>query len=336
MVSTFFVKFIEERLGDLKKRDGCIQDIETAFLLSTHLVRARSVARSAGFCSYYGRMAEKMGVYETCETPSVTKGREVHKILSIVSLRLFLDNPAPRPEDADKLANEYVKIGTDELADSFTISNDQVKLAQKLLTRLIRVLPKAKKLLNLDQDNLFPLVEQTLIDYKTRMYGTPDLILESENNQKAIVIEWKTYTLNSKTSSPSDFEKAQVLAYSIMEARRLGINKLNDIFESIAGISSGAAKKISKHLRGETLDKRKVAAILDEIKLSKSIKILPLIVTPSGSYPPHPLMYTDKETVEYDTKTLFERYKKLYDLFIGVVVGSEHLALQIMNVPDTK
>ncbi|MEM4888727.1 MAG: PD-(D/E)XK nuclease family protein [Thermosphaera sp.] len=336
MVSDYYKGFLREIIKNDKYADICIGWIQRAFLLSTHLVRVRSVARSAGFCAFYGRMAEKMGVYEVIESSSIVKGRDVHRLLSLASLDLFMNNPLidmnPGKKEVEERIKESVKTAYNELKGllDVDISDKSINIAETLLRRLINALNKAKNLIGLiNEEPLFPIVEQQFADYETRMFGAPDLILENKRGDKAIVVEWKTYTPGGKhTNSPSKYEMAQVVAYSILEARRLGKTKLEEIFESISGIKLIELLELIKLYETQGI----VKSFEPNVVISKGLlRVLPLIVTPSGGYPPHPLMYKEGS---YDKKKVIERFKRLYDIFIRIVVAAEHLALQIMNVPD--
>ncbi|MEM4532377.1 MAG: hypothetical protein QXU89_01820 [Desulfurococcaceae archaeon] len=340
MVSKFYMSFLKEILESEENFNECRSIIRNAFELSTHLVRVRSVARAAGFCAFYGRMAEKMGVYEVLESNSIVKGRDVHRILSLASLNFFIDNPSLDPyrdsAKVESLIGQSIRKASEELEEVFEIKNETLEVAKTLLKRLVMALPKAKHLLGLKSDEpLFPIVEQLFADYSTRIFGSPDLILENRKENKAIVVEWKTYTpiygegRKSRYLSVSEFEIAQVIAYSIIEAKRLGIHKIKDIFESISGIEHKLAKQIVKNIKAQSKSAENPGLININIDMVRTkIKVLPMIVTPSGSYPPHPFMYKDCYN------RLYERFAKLYTRFIAVIVAAEHLALQIMNIPD--
>ncbi|MEM4674795.1 MAG: hypothetical protein QXM12_00750 [Nitrososphaerota archaeon] len=352
MVSEFYKSFLRRIIKSDEYADMCIGHVQTALLLSTHLVRVRSVARAAGFCAFYGRMAEKMGVYEVIESNSIVRGRDVHRLLSLASFDLFMNDPSigvnPYEKRVEERIKESITTACNELKElqGVDISEESVSVAETLLKRLIMALNRAKDLTWLrPEEPLFPVVEQQFADYETKMFGAPDLILETKRRDKAIVVEWKTYTPDVEhTKRPSEFEKAQVVAYSILEARRLGKTRFEEIFESISGINSEIVsdviseivKKLShtseKTIEPHELLKRRLIAerfSFDAVKSKGLLKVLPLIVTPSGGYPPHPLMY--KNDVY---EKLAERFGKLFDIFVRVVVAAEHLALQIINVPD--
>jgi len=59
LVSKFLESFIKYEIAGKEGFDECIEAINTALSATSHLVRIRSVARAAGFCAYYARMAEK-------------------------------------------------------------------------------------------------------------------------------------------------------------------------------------------------------------------------------------------------------------------------------------
>lgn len=327
MVSPFMKKFIEESLYNKANLDYCVDIVDYALDKTTHLVRVRSVARAAGFCAFYGRMAEKMGVYEVLEGGSVVRGRDVHRILGLASLNLFSEHPNPEPE----LVESYVSDAVNELRDFFSTDEQTIKISTTLLKRLINALPKARRLLGLRQDEvLFPIVEQSFADYRSRMYGAPDLILESREKGKAIVVEWKTYALTSQQGQVSEYEIAQVIAYSIIEARRLGIAKLRDVLESITGVPLNILKELAKDVRNARKSGSKITYVRSNaVKPSERLlRILPLIVTPRGGYPPHPSMYKWS-----NPNDIAKRLTRMYRLFKGVLVAAEYLTLQITNIP---
>lgn len=327
MIPKHYAKFIRDLLKTNSTGDKCVELIDEALKLSTHLVRVRSVARAAGFCAFYGRMAEKMGVYEILEGGAVARGREVHRVLGLASLNLFIEKPTATGSYINEVANEYVMSAAEELKDFLGLDEKVIEIAIHLLKRLGRALDNAKRLLMLDPDDpLFPVVEQTLADYSTRMYGAPDLILENMEKRKAIVVEWKTYRPDEEReygSNVLEFEKSQVIAYSILEARRLGI-ELKSVFECIAGVKT----EIIKKLLDSNDEARRHPIDVDTIRSTGLLRVLPLIVTPSGGYPPHPLMY---ESMNYDHT--IRRFVKLYEIFKQTIIAATYLALQIINIP---
>lgn len=156
----------------------------------------------------------------------------------------------------------------------------------------------------------------------------------------AIVVKWKTY--ESENSRWTDVDVAQVIAYSIMEARRLGIKDLESTFKAIAGLSSGIALKFEEYLNGlkksktspeknfaiQQLSMENFESFIENIK--KSIKVLPVIISGGkrNNFPPHPFMYENSS----DLNMVAKRFSRLYKIFVGVVVAAEHLTLQLTDL----
>jgi len=321
MVSPFFKQYLREEIGgDLER---CLEYINYATSHSFHLARIRSVAKAAGFCAYYGRMAEKMGVFEVLGGPGIGRGREVHRILGIASLLMFSEKSSPSHADVDGYISRAIReLGID-------VDKGSIDHARVLLNNLVRILPKAKRLLGLSpEDPLFPIVEQQFMSFKDRMYGAPDLILENLEHGKAMVVEWKTYPVGGEKGrggSPTEYEIAQVIAYSILEARRMGLKKYREVFEAITGLSH---KELGE-LRKECVTSNSYGCQLLLERSRERLRILPMVVGPGTSIPPHPLLYS--RTMPGD---IIKRFERMYRLFRGVVLAAEFLALQITNVPE--
>lgn len=327
VISNEYVNFVRNYIKDRSAADQCVKFINTALKYSTHLVRVSNVARTAGFCAFYGRMAEKMGVYEISVGKYGTGGRNIHAILGLASLNLFMENPTATGDQVKANAEKYVRSAVENLEDFLNFEDRVIEAATHLLKRLGEALSSAKLLLGLRlNDPLFPIVEQTLIDYRFRMYGVPDLILENMEKRRAIVVEWKSYNLDDKSGSANEFEIAQVIAYSILEARRLGFREAEEILECITGIRLRANNK-SSYKSDEELQ-HDIAGTNDTESI-EPLKILPLIITPSGGFPPHPYMY--KRVSGESTRKRFERISKLFE---KVIIAAEHLTLQIINIPE--
>jgi len=323
MVSPFFKQYLREEIGgDLER---CLEYINYATSYSSHLARIRSVAKAAGFCAYYGRMAEKMGVFEVLGGPGIGRGREVHRILGIASLLMFSEKSSPSHADVDR----YISRAIGELG--IDVDKGSIDHARVLLSNLVRVLPKAKQLLGLSLgDPLFPIVEQQFMSFKDRMYGAPDLILENLEHGKAVVVEWKTYPVGGekgKGGSPTEYEIAQVIAYSILEARRMGLKKYSEVFEALTGLSH---KELSE-LRKECVTSNSYGCQVLLERSRERLRILPMIVGPGEgrSFPPHPLLYSRTKPGD-----IIKRFERMSRLFRGVVLAAEFLALQITNVPE--
>jgi len=325
LVSKFLESFIKNEIAEKDSFDECIEAINTALSTTSHLVRIRSVARAAGFCAYYARMAEKMGVMEVLEGSGIGRGRVVHRVLGLASLLMFSEKPLPSSQDVEV----YIDRSMNELGIG---DNDEIRAtAITLLTRLVKVLPTAKILLGLTlQEPLFPIVEQEFMDFRDRMYGSPDLILENPEKRRAIVVEWKTYSVgDEKGGAATNYEKAQVLAYSILEARRLGMTKYDEIFKAITGLTLKQAREAIRKFHEEGVSHPDISNLLTQAK--KNVMILPIIVGRSGGYPPSPFpeLYVQRK-IEY----VMKRLENIYKLFPAVIVSAEFLTLQITNVPE--
>jgi len=325
LVSKFFESFIKNEIAEENNFNKCIENIDLALSATSHLVRIRSVAKAAGFCAYYARMAEKMGVMEVLEGSGIGRGRIVHRILGLASLLMFSEKTNPSSRDAET----YIDRAINELGIE---ADDRARaVAATLLQRLVEVLPTAKSLLGLtSEDPLFPIVEQQFMDFRDRMYGAPDLILENPEKRKAIVVEWKTYSVDDKKGGTiSNYEKAQVLAYSILEARRLGMTKYNEIFKAMTGLTLKQAGKAIRRFRKGVISSQEVSKLLDQAR--KNVAILPIIVGRSGGYPPSPF---PELYVQNNLDYIMKRLENMYKLFQAVIVAAEFLTLQITNVPE--
>jgi len=286
-------------------------------------------------------MIEKMGVYETVLESVSGKGRIIHRLLAFASQDMFLNYElrkifSSREEVVSESINNAISNLEQEVGDKV---RDQAK---KLMTRLVAGLNRAISLLNINLNSkLFPIVEQELIDFDDHMYGTPDLILEDLSAKKAVVVEWKTYATES--SKVSDVDKAQVVAYSIMEARRLGIMGIKEVFKSIIGVDDiSLIKKLKKALldlqdsnqpHEWSTKMAELNKIVNDIRrgIANNLRVLPLIVSTSKSYPPHPFMYLYRQTNLLNTA---KRIIKLYDTMKRVLIAADHLTLQITNVEN--
>jgi hypothetical protein len=316
--------------------------VEEALKSTCHVARIRSVAYGAGRCAYYARMIEKMGVFEVISESVSGKGKQLHALLAYASQDLFAKHTL-----YDILLSSRALIPKTVNEAAYFLGYDDKKLIEEayiMMQKLIEALFRAQQIMGFNPEEsrgtkLFPIIEQELIDFDDHMYGVPDLILEDSESGKAIVVEWKTYEV--KGSRWTDIDVAQVVAYSIVEARRLGIKGVKNVFKAIAGIDTDIARRAEEHVN--SLKKAKIGqqAItttdifiksLNSIKevVRKELKVLPIIVSggKSSNFPPHPLMYEDSS----DVRAVVRRFAKLYKIFKGVLVAAEHLTLQLTNV----
>jgi len=285
-------------------------------------------------------MVEKMGVFETVSGSISGKGKILHKLLALAAENLFLDhtlsdllqNSSNLIPQAITRSAEVLRVDVGE-----SVLSEAVDMMKKLLKALYRA--QARGVITSNPNiRLFPIVEQEFIDFDDHMYGAPDLILEVESSaeRKALVIEWKSYEVEERMWN--DVDLAQVVAYAIMEARRLGIEGLSGIFKAILGIDVKMARKIIElmnyikssqnkaDLRVQEELRKIILRVLDNSR--KELKVLPIVISSkSESFPPHPLMYKLGNHIEHA-----KRFSKLYNIIRKVVVAAEHLTLQLTNV----
>jgi len=121
---------------------------------------------------------------EVLEGSGIGRGRVVHRVLGLASLLMLPEKPLP--------SSQGVEVYIDRSMNKLGIGgNDEIRAtAITLLTRLVKVLPIAKMLLGLTlQEPLFPIVEREFMNFRDRMYGSPDLILGDPEKRRAIVVE---------------------------------------------------------------------------------------------------------------------------------------------------
>ena len=334
-LSPYLWQYIERLLLSSPDPSVCRGFVEEALKYTCHVARVRSVAYGAGFCAYYARMTEKMGVFEVVSESIPGKGRDLHILLAFTSQDLFskhtLDNilrglsrQASNSIIMDSINNAVESLGWD--------GDEELRnRAFTMMRKLISALSRAREIMGLSS-RLFPIVEQEFIDFDDHMYGAPDLILEDPDSGKAVVVEWKTYGVEEGGWSNVDI--AQVVAYAIMEARRLGLKGLKDVFKAISGVDMDIVLEVARYAdrrltseQTRVLESDLVKRALSRDSIRRELKVLPLIVSKSKSFPPHPYMYAS-----FDINATLNRFARLLRVFRGVVVAAEHLTLQLTNV----
>jgi hypothetical protein len=338
-LSPYLWQYIKRLLPGSPDPSVCKGFVEEALRYTCHVARVRSVAYAAGFCAYYARMIEKMGVFEVVSESIPGKGRNLHVLLAFTSQDLFskhtldsiLRDPSRQASNSiilDSINNALKSLGWD--GDEGLRSR-----AFTMMRKLISALSRAREIMGLSSSaKLFPIVEQEFIDFDDHMYGAPDLILEDPDSGKAVIVEWKTYGVEEGGWSNVDI--AQVIAYAIMEARRLGLKEFKDVFKAISGVDMDIVREVAKYtdkrLTSEqikVLDSDLIRRALSQDSIRRELKVLPLIVSRSKSFPPHPYMY-----VNFDINATLNRFARLLRVFRGVVVAAEHLTLQLTNVKE--
>ena len=289
------LSYLEELLNRYKVRDPKRCGDASGKILSWtgHIPSVTNVANAAARCRYYARMVESIGVrvpYEYRERIS-GRGDDVHKILGLAVLALYEEYGSLRSPGDPGVFVDLV-CGSD--TDLVNCKEDRVKEeAKALLKRLLNILPRLCDVIGTSQSNLFPLVEQQLASYEVHMKGVPDLVLEDRDGKRAIVVDWKT---GDKMMWKTD--EAQVVAYSILEAMRLGYSR-DEVEEAILGKLNGG--------------------------VVKDVKILPIIIRRSerAELKPHPAV-APVGKVE-------DRYRNLKALIKNVLKAAEFLTMIATN-----
>ncbi|MEM0348077.1 MAG: PD-(D/E)XK nuclease family protein [Zestosphaera sp.] len=298
---SLFAKYIEGDLSknispnDSERLKEALKVLEEILSKTAHVPTVTSVAIGAALCSFKARLIEAIGAIKkqhvhVFKDRIMGEGSDIHRVLALASLLYFKEGhsiPKSVKKSIEELGSqrEFIKNQGDHL----------LKEAIKLLEYLINQLPSWTKLLGVELKNLNPIVEQTLIDYEVRLRGIPDLILEDCKNRKAIVIEWKT----GGSRTPYNYEIAQVLAYAILEARRLGYPP-------------------------EELE-RVILGHLDDDGSVRDFSILPVIIRPTyqGEIYPHPSLAPPNK--------VRKRYDEMKNLIQRILIEADHLTVLLTN-----
>lgn len=272
----------------------CTKNIDMLLNSTGHISKVTNIATGVGYCIYKAKLQEFIGVRDFIVSNTPGKGTDIHKLLGLVSIEIF--NRSKPTLNGTLISTIY-----DENIDLFVDRDDKdknIELAYEMLSSLQNVLVnRIYNILGTSYDKLFPVVEQQFHDYEYHILGVPDLILEDKENKRAIVVEWKTYD-----EQVYDTEKAQVVAYSLLEAKRLGYSD-RDAVNAITGVWD------------------------DNQKTIKDVKVLPLIIRPGIrkrrklTLQPHPILFSN-------TKEKFIEFRKLIS---KVIVVAGYLTLQLVN-----
>jgi len=253
----------------------CWDDAFEALIRTSHVVKATNVAWGAGFCSFAARLMTAIGARRVISENIPGKGNNVHKLLSIASIK-YLNEWKRRgsisEKALDEILDEIINQSIKELDDLLQVrdENDLKDIkdrARRMLKNLKAILPEALQRLGVTEgyDNLRFYTENEMIDYRTHIWGVPDLIIEHPRLRKAVVIEWK-----SDEGSVTEVEKYQAYIYAMLEAIRLGY--------------------------GETFyDLREAIAPSNNVE---DTKVLPIIIRPNYAYSDHPLFHVAGRNIE--------------------------------------
>ena len=277
----------------------CCNLARSALSATGHIPVAYNVARGAGFCAYFARLVEAIGVREAVSTRISGKGRDVHKVLGLASLHIFRDKILPPQSIRLDESINYAATILRRVNSSTHLDNESLNIARVMLQNLITNIPRFLQILDANNEPFIPIVEQQLADYEVHIRGVPDLILENREQRKAIVVEWKT-----SRETPAHWEEAQVLAYSLLAARRLGF-ETKEAIEAILGR-------------------------LNSSEIFEDVHVLPVIIRPTTTeraiIKPHPALsgLTGIALREY-----IQEFRRL---LYNVVVEAEHLTLLNTNI----
>ncbi len=283
--------FIRDNAGE--NRNLCVEVAEQILNRTGHIPIVSNIARGAGYCSYYARLSEAVGVkklWDHVVDRFSGKGSDTHRILGLASLYLFVDEPAA--DRIEQCVDRAVETARPLLRDERSVDR---ALIISMMMNLMQNLDRLLQTIESSIQNMVPIIEQQFMDYNFHMRGIPDLILEDRKNQKAIVVDWKT-----GRESPSQYESAQVICYSLMEAKRLAYN------------------------REESLNA--VLGNLNENQI-RNVRVLPVIIRPPmlrGILPPHPVLRDDADNLR-------ESYEQFRKIVYDVCIEAEHLTILITN-----
>jgi hypothetical protein len=227
-----FIEVYEEYLNSLgdgrKSLKACISHLSSVLEKTAHITRASIVAKGIGFCYYFARMVGGLGVTSLTYREGLPgKGSDIHKVMALAAtdychdwregkLKGGVDNYVANAVEELKVAGLLDKHSDEDIEK---IRSD----AKKLLSHFALLLPTS----GMSGNSIRCYPEMQLIDFKLKIWGVPDLIIEDADNKRALIIEWKTYT---KT-----FEEdiIQAYIYAMLEAMRLGYTSLDQLEDAI-------------------------------------------------------------------------------------------------------
>ena len=323
MISSLYKDFLFRNLDNPEKGKGVYRLLDFIFSSTSNIPIVSNIALASSFCHRYSILQQKYGAIPPRNIKTIEIGNKVHELLSLASIRLFETSRSVIDKnlisDSIKKAEEELeKIHRDAGDKNFTVDKEIENIAKKLLERMVNVLRELKSKGKISDYNFFPIVEQTFHDFDYKLYGIPDLILEREDKEFAIVIDWKIHSVDDR-GYPDETDKAQVIAYSILEARRLGIYDYDKIFEAISGLTIDEVESLNEN--------ENKYEILLRISLGR-VKVLPVVVGKNGGFPPHPYFY-ERAKKKHD---IINRFKRMLKLYNGVIVGADYLTLQLINI----
>ena len=322
MISPFYKDFLFRNLANPERGKEAYKLLDSIFSSTSNIPIISYVTLAASFCPYYSTLQQKYGAMSFRNLKTIEIGNKVHELLSLSSIKLF---ETSRPSINENLILDNINKAKEELEKihrvagdkNFTVDKEVKEIAKTLLKGLINVSRQLKGQGKISDYSFFPIVEQNFHDFDYKLYGIPDLILEREDKEFAVVVEWKTHSINDE-GYPDETDKAQVIAYSILEARRLGINDYDSIFEAISGLSINEIESLDGNVNEYEILRESLGRV----------KVLPVVIGKKGGHPPHPSFYekTDKKG------DVINRFRRMLDLYKRVIVGAEYLTLQLTKI----
>ncbi len=216
---------IEEHIKRLTGLDACAKKASEILEQTAHLIKARSVAYGSAQCVFKARLVEAFGVSGFFQSIIPGKGSLVHQILAISFPQAFIDFINNNLRDLD----EYVDHAIETLEENGMISDPSPNLIATaknesitMLNHALNAIPEISENIGLELDNTRVYTEIQLMSYKLHIWGVLDALIEDHINQRAIVIDWKTREFEDRAAQIGDPDIAQVCAYAMLVADRLG------------------------------------------------------------------------------------------------------------------
>jgi len=231
-VGALNVSVVGELLEGLSNPIRCRKRVEQALRLTSHLVKAVSVARAVGRCPFEARLMELMGASDLAASTSVFpgKGEEVHQVLALAVPRIFHDY-LTQLDFAGALGavGDYVSDAFEELkewrvppiSEADATRGEVVKKTVKFMAaKFVELVKDLNRRGLLDPTRARVRAELELFDYKMHVRGIADLVLEEVGAGRAVVVEWKTS--RGSGGAPEPEEVVQGYVYAVAVAHRLG------------------------------------------------------------------------------------------------------------------
>jgi len=292
-VGALNVDVMKELLEGLSNPVGCRNRVEQALRLTSHLVKAVSVARAVGRCPFEARLVEVMGASDLAASTSVFpgKGEEVHQVLALAVPRLFHDY-LTQLDFAGALGavGDYVSDAFEELkewrvppvSEADSTRGEVVKrTAEFMAIKFVELVRDLNRRGLLDPTRARVRAELELLDYKMHVRGIADLVLEEVGAGRAVVVEWKTS--RGRGEAPGPEEVVQGYVYAVAVAHRLGYdNGVKAVLECkvfpVIIRDSGRINPYSVSKCYKTAEKKvDEAKLLHEIQLAATHLVLSLV-----------------------------------------------------------